>query len=251
MANFFKRLVGQKDKVSRSESIFYDKGYSNVKEAIDRLKDNVLYYAIDGAKKVIQIESSISGEAKTTTNVNLAVALGESGKKVVVVDLDFRKPRVHRAFRLDNENGIADYLIDKIDFNTLIKKTDYENVDLISRGSEVQNPTSILTSEKMQTLINLLKEKYDFILLDCPPVLMISDYIHIARLSDGVIFNVAYGKTKKSQVKEAITLLKKNNIPIIGSVFTFYDPKRANSYGDYQYYNYYYSYNDHRASGKK
>ena len=249
MAGFLNRLSNKKETLSRSDSIYYDKGYTNVKEAIDRLKDNILYYAIDGNKKVIQIESSVSGEAKTTTNVNLAVALGESGKKVIVVDLDFRKPRVHRAFALDNENGIADYLIDKIDMNTLIKKTEYLNVDVILRGSEVQNPTSILTSEKMNSLINTLREKYDFILLDCPPVLVISDYIHIARLSDGVVFNVAYGKTKKSQVKEAISLLRKNNIPIIGSVFSFYDPKRANSYGDYQYYNYYYD--DHKSCFRK
>lgn len=245
MAKFMNKVLCKKTHVSRSESIFYDKGFGNIREAIDRLKDNVLYYAIDGSKKVIQFESSISGEAKTTTTVNLAVALGESGKKVVVIDLDFRKPRVHRAFRLDNENGISDYLIDKIDKKTLLKQTDYNNVTVISRGSEVQNPTSILTSEKMSNLIDELKNEYDFILLDCPPVLMISDYIHISRLSDGVIFNMAYGKTKKAQVKEAISLLRKNNIPIIGSVFTFYDPKRANSYGDYQYYNYYYSYQDH------
>lgn len=245
MAKFMNKVLGKKNHVSRSESIYYDKGFGNIKEAIDRLKDNVLYYAIDGSKKVIQFESSISGEAKTTTTVNLAVALGESGKKVVVIDLDFRKPRVHRAFRLDNENGISDYLIDKIDKKTLLKQTDYNNVTVISRGSEVQNPTSILTSDKMSNLIEELKNEYDFVLLDCPPVLMISDYIHISRLSDGVIFNMAYGKTKKAQVKEAISLLRKNNIPIIGSVFTFYDPKRANSYGDYQYYNYYYSYQDH------
>ena len=248
MANIFSKLLGKKDHVSRSESIFYDKDYTAVRESIDRLKDNLLYYAIDGNKKIIQFESSMSGEAKTTTTVNLAVALGSSGKKVVVIDLDFRKPRVHRAFRLDNENGISDYLIGKIDKKLMLKQASYENVWVITRGSEVQNPTSILTSEKMSALLNELKQEFDFVLLDCPPVLMISDYIHIARLSDGVIFNVAYGKTKKAQVKEAISLLRKNNIPIIGAVFTFYDPKKANNYGEY--YNYYYSYEDHHQKTK-
>ena len=245
MAKLIDKVLGKKHTISRSKSIFYDnETTTQVKESIDRLKDNVLYYAIDGKNKVIQFESSISGEAKTTTNVNLAVALGESGKKVVIVDLDFRKPRVHRAFKLDNENGISDYLIDKIDKTKMIKKTEYNNVYLISRGSEVQNPASVLTSNKMFNLINELREEFDFVLLDCPPVLMISDYIHISRLSDGVIFNIAYGKTKKAQVKEAIGLLRKNNISIIGTVFTFYDPKKANNYGDYHYYNYYYSYGE-------
>lgn len=238
--SLFKKLLGKKEKLNRSESIFYHKkGYGLAKEAVDRLKDNLLYWAIDGEKKVIQFESSISGEAKTTTNANLAVALGESGKKVIVVDLDFRKPRVHRAFRLENSNGISDYMIDKISKESLIKETEFANVSVITRGSDVQNPTAILTSEKIFNLIKELREKFDFVILDCPPVLMISDYIHIARLSDGVVFNIAFASTKKAQVKDAISLLRKNNIPIIGAVFTFYDPKKANSYGEYKYYNYY------------
>ena len=238
--SLLKKILGKKEKVSRSESIFYNKnGYGLAKEAVDRLKDNLLYWAIDGEKKVIQFESSVSGEAKTTTNANLAVALGESGKKVLVIDLDFRKPRVHRAFKLENSNGISDFMIDKISKDSLIKETEYMNVSVITRGGEVQNPTAILTSEKLCNLIKEFRAQFDFILLDCPPVLMISDYIHIARLSDGVVFNIAFATTKKAQVKDAISLLRKNNIPIIGAVFTFYDPKKANSYGEYKYYNYY------------
>lgn len=238
--SLLKKILGKKEKVSRSESIFYNKnGYGLAKEAVDRLKDNLLYWAIDGEKKVIQFESSVSGEAKTTTNANLAVALGESGKKVLVIDLDFRKPRVHRAFKLENSNGISDFMIDKISKDSLIKETEYMNVSVITRGGEVQNPTAILTSEKLYNLIKEFRTQFDFIILDCPPVLMISDYIHIARLSDGVVFNIAFATTKKAQVKDAISLLRKNNIPIIGAVFTFYDPKKANSYGEYKYYNYY------------
>ena len=240
------KLFGKKNKISRSESIFYNKkGFGLAKEAVDRLKDNVLYWAIDGEKQVVQFESSVSGEAKTTTNANLAVALGEAGKKVVIVDLDFRKPRVHRAFKLENTNGISDYMIDKISKDSLIKETEFANVSVITRGSEVQNPTSILTSAKLENLIVQLREEFDFVLLDCPPVLLISDYIHISRLSDGVVFNIAFASTKKAQVRDSIALLRKNNIPIIGAVFTFYDPKKANSYSEYSNYNYY-NYGDNK-----
>ena len=240
------KLFGKKERISRSESIFYNKkGFGLAKESIDRLKDNILYWAIDGEKKVVQFESSVSGEAKTTTNANLAVALGDAGKKVVLVDLDFRKPRVHRAFKLENTNGISDYMIDKISKESLIKETEYANVSVITRGSEVQNPTSILTSAKLENLIAELRQEFDFVLLDCPPVLLISDYIHIARLSDGVIFNIAFASTKKAQVKDAIALLRNNNIPIIGAVFTFYNPKKANSYSEYSNYSYY-NYGDNK-----
>ena len=226
----------KKNRLSRGESVVYDVNNHNwINESINRLKDNILYWGLDNDKKVVQVESSISGEAKTTTTVNLAVSLGASGRKVVIVDLDFRKPRVHRPFSIENVNGLGDYLLDKIDINEAIKKTSYENVYICNRGSDIQSSSFILTSEKMNNFIKYLRERFDFVLLDSPPVLMISDYIHISRLSDGVIFNIASGRTKKNQVKEAINLLKNNNINIIGAVFTFYNPDSSYR-GDYYGY---------------
>lgn len=226
-----------KNKRSRSEMIITKKD-SSVSEAYTRLKDNILYYNVDGNKKVIQIESSIPGEAKTSVIVNLGVCLGTNNKKVVLLDLDLRRPRIHRLFSIENKDGIADYMLGNIDKAKLIKKTDFTNVDIINRGSQVENSALILTSDKLKNLIEELKSEYDYVLLDCPPVLAVSDYMHIAKLSDGVIFNIAYGITKKNQVRESVSQLRKNNINIIGSIFTFYDPKRSNNYKDYSYYRY-------------
>lgn len=226
-----------KNKRSRSEMIITNKD-SSVSEAYTRLKDNILYYNVDGNKKVIQIESSIPGEAKTSVIVNLGVCLGTNNKKVVLLDLDLRRPRIHRLFSIENKDGIADYMLGNIDKAKLIKKTDFTNVDIINRGSQVENSALILTSDKLKNLIEELKSEYDYVLLDCPPVLAVSDYMHIAKLSDGVIFNIAYGITKKNQVRESVSQLRKNNINIIGSIFTFYDPKRSNNYKDYSYYRY-------------
>ncbi|MDY0209742.1 MAG: CpsD/CapB family tyrosine-protein kinase [Bacilli bacterium] len=225
--------------------IFGSEGNEALKESYIRLKDNILYYGIDGKKKVIQIESSIGDEAKTTTLGNVAVALGLSGKKVCVVDLDFRKARSHRIFHAENINGITDYMVGRISKEELYKKTSYENVTLINRGSEIQNSSIVLTSDKMKNFFQELRKEFDFILIDCPPVLLISDYIHISQLSDGVLFLIAYGKTKKKQVVEAINQLRLNNVDIMGAVFTFYDPKKSNSYYEYSSYKYYgYKYKD-------
>ncbi len=204
-----------------------------------RLKDNVLYMNADGNCKVIQIESSLSHEAKTTVISNLAVSLGVTEKKVAVVDLDFHRPKLHRMFELEKEKGIAEYMQGVCSMDDIIKSTNYKNVDIVTRGADIYNPSITFLSEKFANLIKYLKEKYDYVLLDCAPVLQVSDYIHISKISDGVLFVIAYGKTTKNQVVEAINLLRKNDIKLLGSVFTMYDRKKDKEYNSYyKYYSY-------------
>lgn len=200
----------------------------------NRLKDNVLYLNVDGKNKVIQIESSVMAEGKTTVVCNLAVSLGLTNKKVIVVDCDFNRPRIHRLFSLSKDNGIAEYFLNNLSKESIIKKTEYKNVDVITRGAKIYNSSLVLISDKFKNLIKELREEYDYVFLDCAPVLQISDYIHISKISDGVLFMVAYGKTTKAQVSEAIKELKKNGANILGSVFTMYDRKKDNGFA-YKY----------------
>lgn len=233
-------MASKKHRLNREDSIVMNQeGFGTIKDQYVRLKDNILYFAADG-KNVIQVESSVASEAKTTTVSNLAVCLGNSGKKTIVLDFDFHKARLHRPFEVKNENGLAEYMAGKISKQEMIKPCKYDNVFVIPRGGEINNASIVLTSNKIKELINQLKQEYDFVLLDCPPVLLVSDYIHISQLSDGILFNVAYGLTKKKQVHEAISLLRQNNLTIIGAVYTFYDPKKSNSYEEYNYHYYHY-----------
>ena len=204
-----------------------------------RLKDNLLYINSDGNHKVIQMESAMQHEGKTSVAANLGVSLGLTEKKVIIVDLDFRRPRLHRLFGMAKEGGIAEYVMGEIDKAALIKHTQYKNVDIITRGAEIFNPALVLVSEKFKDLIAELRKEYDFVLLDCAPVLQVSDYIHISKVSDGAIFLVAYAKTTRGQVAEAIQELRKNNVQVLGSAFTMYDRKRGIHYG-YGYYGKYY-----------
>lgn len=207
-----------------------------------RLKDNILSINADGKCKVIQIESSLSHEAKTTVVSNLAVCLGITEKKVVVVDLDFRRPKLHRMFELEKENGIKEYIQGDSKLEDIIKHSKYENVDIITRGGEIYNPAVVFMADKFKALIETLKEQYDYVLLDCAPVLQVSDYIHISRISEGVLFIVAYAKTTKNQIVEAINLLRKNNANIIGLVLSMYDKRKDKEYNPY--YKYYSTYNE-------
>lgn len=222
--------------VTEGSSRFGSHGYT-------RLRDNLIYINSDGNHKIIQIESAMAKEGKTSVAANLAVSLGITEKKVVVVDLDFRRPRLHRVFHLAKEDGIAEYMMGSVGRDKLIKHTSYKNVDLITRGGEIYNPAIILVSDKFKELITSLRKDYDFVLLDCAPVLQVSDYIHISKVSDGALFLVAYARTTKAQITEAVKELRKNNITILGTLFTMYDRKKDSRYG-YGYGGYYGKYYD-------
>lgn len=235
-------LFKKKSKVNAGGKIFINaqnkRGHF---EDYNRLKDNVLYLNADGKNKVIQIESSVMSEGKTTVVCNLAVGLGLTNKKVIVIDLDFRRPRVHRLFSLSRDVGIADYFLGDATKEQIIKKTEYQNVDVITRGGQVYNSSLLLVSDKFKNFIAQLREEYDYVFLDCAPVLQVSDFIHISKVSDGVLFMVAYATTTKVQVSEAVKELKKNGANILGTVLTMYEKDKNEGYahGKYYKYNYY------------
>lgn len=235
--DFIKNLFKKKPQETDNDKIVVgDESNPEKAEGYNRLKDNVLYLNTDGTKKVIQVESAVAGEGKTTVTANLAVSLGLTDKKIVVLDLDFRRPKLHRKFGVSRDTGIAEYMRGDIEKKDAIKNTGYKNVDIITRGGNVYNPSLILTSPKFKALIGELKEEYDYVLLDCAPVLLVSDFIHISQVSDGVLFLVAYGSTTKNQVTEAVKELKKNGAKVLGTVFTKYDSKK-DKYGEgYHYY---------------
>lgn len=209
--------------------------HSSEAEGYNRLRDNILYLNADGKSKCIQIESSLAEEGKTTLACNLAVSLGLTDKKVCLVDLDFHRPKVHRMFDLSKENGIAECLKDDVKKEEIIKHTKYSNVDIVTRGAEISNSSLVLVSEKFKNLIETLKKEYDFVLLDCPPILQVSDFIHISKVADGIIFLAAYGKTTRTQVKAAIEEIKKNKINLLGTVMTMCDKNNSET-GFYNYY---------------
>ena len=234
-------LFRKKEQLDKFGKIYVNETDSAKFEDYNRLKDNVLYMNVDGNTKVIKIESALMSEGKTTVVSNLAVSLGLTNKKVIVVDLDFRRPKVHRMFSLSKDEGVAEYVLEDKNIEDVVKKTEYKNVDVITRGAKVYNPSLLLVSDKFKKLISELREKYDFVFLDCAPVLQVSDYIHISKLSDGVLFLAAYGLTTKTQVFEAIKLLKQNDAKILGTVLTMYDNKGDKiGYSKEKYYKYRY-----------
>ena len=220
MAQNKKNLIGwlKRKRPEGEPKIIITGGRTPIDESYNRLKDNILHFGAS-SKKVLQVESTIAGEGKTTVVCNLAASLALNGKKVVVVDLDFRNPAVAKAFKVSEACGIGDYVLDGVKLDDIVKTSEY-GVDVITRGREFYNSSLVLDSKKMQELIDSLKEKYDFILLDCPPVLMMTDYMHIAKYSDGILYTVSARFVKKSAVRDSLSLISRLDVPIIGSVMT-------------------------------
>ena len=210
-------------------------------ESFQKVIINLDYANIDGKIKVVQFTSTLVSEGKSTFASNLAYLLGQKNKKVVLIDLDLRKPKMHRVFNVANKDGLNDYLSGKIQYDQVIKHSEKFDFDFIVTGEKTTAVVNVLESAKMKELIQKLRENYDYVLLDTPPVIAVSDALYVARNADGVIFIVAQGVAKKSLVKEAIQTLKNNNVHIIGTVLTQVNLKS----GEYGYgYDYSYKYEE-------
>lgn len=204
--------------------------------AYSRLYSNLKYLSFSSYAKTIMVTSTGEGELKTTTVANLGCVMAMNKKKVLIIDMDFRRPEVYKLFKLSIKGGITDYLDGNNSYKEIIKSTQ-EGVDIMTVGQRLLNPGVVIDSEGMKELLKEAKLNYDYILIDTPPLLAASDAIAIAKMSDGVIYNVGINKYKKNIVFDSFNSLKKTGINVLGLNVTFMPLSKNN-------YNYYYSDNN-------
>src|SRR5690606_3725631 len=155
--------------------IAYYKPKSRGAEAFRAIR-TALYFSTRGAQhKVIQITSPHPGDGKSTLSSNLAVTIAQSGKKVIIVDADFRRPRVHKIFGVASDQGMSAAIAGEIDIADAIQPTPGANLDCLPCGPRPDNPSELLTSARFEELLAVLRQKYDFVLVDTPPVLAVTD----------------------------------------------------------------------------
>lgn len=202
---------------------------------LTKVSDTLIYIGDDKCK-VYQIQSTVSGEGKTSVTVNLAKALGESRRKTLIIDCDFYKPSVHKAFRLHRETGITDYFKGEKNFAEIVKHTPVENVDIITCGGRISNHTIFFTSPKFKEIIEKAKGVYDFVLIDSAPVKASSDYINITPLTDATILVVKADAMSARDITATVGELDACDANIIGTVFNFATREKKRHY--YSYYGY-------------
>ncbi len=184
-------------------------------EPYNGLFTNIKYSDLEKSNKVIMITSSQEGELKSTIISNLATCIKNNNQSVVVVDLDMRKPVIHKFFKLSRENGIVEYIEGACSLEEVIKHSE-SGVDVITTGKKILNPVVIIEHSGLAKLIEELKERYDYVLIDTPPVMVCSDSILISKLCDGVIFNVTMNEVKKKDAKNALESIKLVGTRVIG-----------------------------------
>lgn len=208
---------------------------SALAEAYRSLRTNLDFLGVNKPLKSILITSSGIGEGKTTVSANLATILAQGGKKVAIIDADMRRPRLHKLFGFENSRGLSDIFLGKADIQDAITICGDEKIMVVPSGDTPPNPTDLISSGRMDTILDIIKESVDIVIVDGPPFL-VADAALLSSKVDGVLLVVRYGHSLKSAIREVIDQLKFVGARVLGVTINSL-PKSIEDYG--QHYRYY------------
>jgi capsular exopolysaccharide synthesis family protein len=221
----------------KSGVLVFDKPRSQISENFRALRTGLNFMGMNKKEQVIAVTSSVSGEGKTFIAVNLAAVLSLSNKKVIILDLDMRKPRTQYAFNIEkNDEGISAILSGNASWEACVQKTQNENLHLIPSGVIPPNPAELLESEYFEQLISSLKDSYDIIILDTPPIGLVSDGIIALKHSNQSLYIVRSDYSKRGFIRDLHRNVELNQLKNISIVFN----AAKNNKGGYGYYQDYY-----------
>lgn len=209
-------------------------------EVFRHIRTNIEFSNVDNPIKSIAITSTQPGEAKSTTAMNLAFIFATKYKKVLIIDCDLRKTMLHKYMKLSNSHGLTDALIEfgktrhfNDEYFQTLKDPSFSGLlYVLTAGIHIPNPSELLSSDTFKEYMKVLKQNFDFIIIDCAPIGSISDAIPVGNAVDGTIFVVSAKDTKRKDAAQCVDLLKRSNVNVIGSVLT----KAESGSGSYYYY---------------
>ncbi|GAB6190165.1 exopolysaccharide transport family protein [Marinitoga arctica] len=235
-----------KKEYEKPELIVLNSPTSPIAESIKLTAANINYSATP-EPKIIAITSAGPGEGKTVSAANMAIAYAQNGLKTLLIDIDMRKPRVEKALGLERFNiGIVNHILKDMPIERITQNY-IENLDVIPVGPLPPNPTALLTSKKFGETIEMLKNKYDKIIIDLPPILAAADALIVSKYTDGLILIVRAGKTQKHSLKVGIENINTSGSNLLGLIINDINEKSSN----YYYYYYYYYYQEGQKKKRK
>ena len=248
-------LVGSNDEdpsdPADSELLIYADSRSSLAEAYRQLRTSILLSTAGHAPKSLLITSSLPSEGKTTTATNTAISLAQTGAKVLIIDADMRRPRLHSVFNIENGNGLSTILSAELSEKEILDVVKYDEgtkMHLLTSGPIPPNPAELIGSEQMASLLKLLQGHFTHIVVDSPPVTSFTDGVLIASMVDGVILVVHAGKSSRQVVRRARQLLQDVGAKIFGVVL---NNVNLRSQDNYYYYQSYYHRSNYRSSDEQ
>ena len=206
-----------------------------VSEQFRTIRTNIEFASVaKGNVKTLLVSSPLPSEGKSTITANLAVAYAQQGKKVLLVDTDLRRPTVGVTFGIGENHGLTNYLADvNSDSQSIIRRTRLETLDVVTSGPVPPNPAELLASSRMTNLIAELRERYDMVIFDVPPFLMVTDAQVLMSKMDGVAVVVSGRQTTKGALQRTIDILKLADAPMLGFIYNDRNRKKnsGNGYG--------------------
>lgn len=226
------------DKDRRKQpAISFDRDNSAIAESFRKLRTNLQFLAVDNPPRAIVVTSSLPSEGKSTTAINIALALAEAEHSVVLVDGDLRRPMLHKYLDLVGAVGFSTVLSGQATLQEALQKTRFPGLTVLASGAIPPNPSELLGSQAARKLLNELRAQFDYVIVDSTPLLAVTDAAILAAGADGVLIISRFGQTKREQLAHAVGNLQGVGAPVLGAVFTLMPTRGSAAYSySYRYY---------------
>lgn len=208
---------------------------SSLSEAYSSVRAALLLSSRNGLPSTLAVTSVQAGEGKTTTSYATATGLARIGKRIVVIDCDLRRPAVHKAFQIENATGVTEYLSGLTTLETILRSSSEDNVSVITSGAIPPNPTELLSSTLLPTLLSELRERFDVVVVDAPPILGLADAIIVGSQVEGTMLVMEAGRNYRGNMRASVARLRRGGAQILGAVITKHNVRDLGYTQDYQY----------------
>ena len=222
----------------------------SVKEAYNAIRTNLLFTQHGEKCPIFVVTSPTANNGKTINSANLAISFAQMGKKTLIIDADMRNPSLHKLFSLHSKNGLSEILAGLTD-NISVSKTDVDNLSILTAGKIPPNPTELLASDRMDKLLGFVREHYDCVFIDTPPINIVTDATVFAQNTTGYIVIVKTDTTKVPEVKTAVQTLESIGSSILGFILNDANSDKNKYYSYYRKYSRSYAYNYKYSYGNK